>query len=320
MDFLSVKLMGGSAMRKNYRLSAQDGVHKLHVVIWEPEVEVRAVLQISHGMQEYIERYDEFANYMNRFGIVVIGHDHMGHGHTVNSDEEFGYFYRDNMSARVVRDLYHVTKAAKKRYPSLPYFLLGHSMGSFLARRYLMTYGEEIDGALIVGTGRQLPPVLCAARAIEFISEKIMGEKYRSRLIDQLAFGSYNAKIKHPKSSSDWLCTNQTILDKRSRDKYCLFKFTNNGFKTLFDTLAFIQNEKNIKRIPKSLPIFFLAGMEDPVGAYGKGVKEVYGKYLKAGMRNLSIKLYPGDRHEILLEIDREKVYEDIYEWLQPFL
>ena len=145
-------------------LTSNDGVHKLHVVIWQPEENIRAVMQISHGMIEFIERYDGFARYLNEQGIVVIGNDHLGHGHTAGSDEDLGYFCPDRKSETVVKDLHTVTEYAKKEYPGIPYFLFGHSMGSFMARRYLMTYGDELTGAILCGTGEQTSATLFAGK------------------------------------------------------------------------------------------------------------------------------------------------------------
>jgi len=303
-------------MRKNLSLSSQDRKQKLHIVMWKPEGEVKAVLQISHGMQEYIERYDEFANYLNSKGILVVGNDHMGHGHTADSEEELGYFYKKHSSEKVVRDLHRVTRATMKRYPDIPYFLFGHSMGSFLARRYIMTYGNELTGAIICGTGYQPEIALLTGKIAAAVSAAVKGEKHRSKFIDKASFGTYNKKIENVEDPMDWLSTKRETVEKRKGDIYCEFKFTNNGYKMLFDTIEYIQKKKNIEQIPKRLPLFLIAGKEDPVGNYGEGVEQVYHSFEKAQIRDVEMKLYEGMRHEILLEKDSQKVYDDVYAWL----
>ncbi len=311
------KYRGGELMKKNFRLPSKDGKHQLHVVMWIPKEPVRAVVQISHGMVEYIERYEEFAEYANAHGILVVGNDHLGHGHTAQNEQELGYFCKRHMSKTVVADLHRVTKATKKQYPDVPYFLLGHSMGSFLARRYLMTYGKELSGAILCGTGRQLPPVLTFGRMVENVMERVKGEDYRSKVFDRMVFGTYNRKVEHPVGENDWICSVPEVVEKKNGEIHGSFIFTLNGFRTLFDTIAYIQQPAHINRIPKKLPLFFIAGSEDPVGDYGRGVQEVYECYRKAGIKNLAIKLYEGDRHEIFNEEDRQEVFEDVMDWLQ---
>lgn len=220
------------------------------------------------------------------------------------------------MSATVVDDLHRVTQYAKKEYPGVPYFLLGHSMGSFMARRYLMTYGEELTGAVIMGTGRQPGIVLAAGKLLAGVIGACKGEEYRSELIRRISFGSFNARIPKKRTESDWLTKDEGIIDEYRKNKYCTFSFTINGYRTLFDVLTFIQKKENIAKIPKRIPIFMVAGTDDPVGEYGKGVEYVYDEYRQAGIEDIMIRLYEGDRHEILNELDREDVYRDIYDWI----
>lgn len=308
-------------MAKRYlKLPSRDGVHQLNVVVWEPETEIRAVVQISHGMVEMIERYEDFALFLNKHGFAVVGNDHLGHGQTAGCDEDLGYFCPRNMSATVVADLYRVTRAAKKRYPNVPYFLLGHSMGSFMARRYLMTYGNELTGAIICGTGSQKKSVLLAGKAVSGVMKLVLGDRFRTKLLKWNAFGTYQNRIPNPRTQSDWLTRDEAIVDFCIGNKYCNFDFTVNGYRTLFDVLDFIQNKRNVERIPKTLPILFIAGEADPVGNYGKSVKAVYAAYKEAGIKKVNIRLYPDDRHEILNELDRDKVYADVLLWIERSL
>lgn len=303
-----------------FKLPSRDGIHKLHVVFWKPEQEVRGVVQISHGMIEMIERYDAFAHYLNHNGFAVIGNDHLGHGLTAGRDEDLGYFCRKNMSATVVADLHRVTRYAKKHYSDVPYFLLGHSMGSFMARRYIMTYGNELTGAIIIGTGRQSTLTLVAGKALSAFIRFTRGDRYHSELIERIAFHNYLSHIKNPRTESDWITRDEKIVDLYCENKYCNFKFTVNGYRTLFEVLTFIQKDYNIENIPRELPLLFLAGGMDPVGNYGKSVNEICCEYKKKGINDVSMKLYPDDRHEILNELDKEQVYSDILRWLENHL
>lgn len=302
--------------RKDFGIPSKDGIHKLHVVLWEPEGEVKAVVQISHGMIEMIDRYEEFALYLNRHGYAVIGNDHLGHGLTAGNDADLGYFCPRNMSATVVADLHRVTKYARKKYKNKPYFLLGHSMGSFMARRYLMTYGMDLDGAIICGTGSQSWMVLIAGTIVSNALRLVLGDRFRSKLLEINAFGAYQKRIPNPRTKSDWMTRDTAIVDFCRGSKYCSFIFTINGYRTLFEVLSFIQKKQNVGRIPKELPLFFIAGGQDPVGHYGKDVRKVSASYERVGVEDVSLKIYEEDRHEVLNELDRDQVYKDVLSWL----
>lgn len=305
---------------KELQIASKDGIHKLHVVVWEPQQEVKAVVQISHGMVEFIERYSDFAAYLNQRGFVVAGNDHLGHGKTAGCDEDLGYFCPENMSATVVEDLHQVTVEMKKQYPNVPYFLLGHSMGSFMARRYIMTYGKELTAAVISGTGSQPSIVLAAGKFICSMIALFHSDRYRSSFVKKISFGGYNKRIPQVRTENDWLTKDEAIVDWYNSNKYCTFSFTINGYRTLFDVLTFIQKKENIKKIPTELPLFFVAGADDPVGGYGKMVEAIYEQYKQAGVKDISCKLYQDDRHEILNETDRMTVYEDIAKWLEAHI
>lgn len=302
-------------MVKNMELPSNDGVHKLHVVVWQPDGEPKAVLQLSHGMIEFIERYEGLAQYLNEQDILVIGNDHLGHGHTAGSDEDLGYFCPKHMSETVVKDLHTVTEYAKKEYPGIPYFLLGHSMGSFMARRYLMTYGDELTGAILCGTGEQTSATLFAGKTAAGILGAFKGQRYRSEFIRKTSFKGYNDRFEK-RTENDWLTKDQSIVDWYNGHKFCTFGFTINGYKTLFEVLTYIQKQENYNKIPKNLPVYMIAGEDDPVGNYGEGVKHIYQQYKDSGIKDISIKLYPNDRHEILNELDKETVYADVADWI----
>ncbi len=301
----------------NITIPSTDNKNKLHVVVWKPEDKVRAIVQISHGMIEYIERYDEFARFLNSHGILVIGNDHLGHGRTAACEDDYGYF-GEGKSRTVVEDLHEVTKYAKKQYGiNIPYFLLGHSMGSFMARRYLITYGKELSGAVLCGTGYTPTHVLITGKFVCGIIKFFKGERYHSDFIKKASFAGYTKRIADIQSSNDWISVNRENVKKYNNDKLCSYDFSINGYQTLFNVLSFIQNKKNYVNIPDLLPIYMVAGSEDPVGNYGKGVEKIFEQYKKSGIKDIEIKLYKDDRHEILNEDDKEVVYKDILYWIE---
>lgn len=304
------------SVKKEFFLDSNDNSTKLHVVMHIPEGEPVAVLQISHGMVEYIDRYDDFAKYLNDYGIIVIGNDHLGHGASVVSKDNFGYFSEKKGNRILIEDLHAVTKYAKEKYKNLPYFLLGHSMGSFYARQYICDYGNELDGAIIMGTGNQ---PLCAAIAgivLTWIMAIFKGWKYRSKFIDKMAFGGYNKKFTPSRTDKDWLSKDKEKVDEYLADERCTFIFTLNAYNNMFRGIARLHKKSLLKKMPKELPLFVVAGNEDPVGNFGRGVKKFSENLKKVGMKNVLLKLYPDDRHEILNETDRLVVYNDIKNWI----
>lgn len=303
--------------KEDFYFGSRDGEHRIHAIRWIPENEKPVcVLQIIHGMSEYIDRYDEFARYLAGRGILVVGDDHLGHGKSVNPGEPYGYFCKEDAATVLVRDEHRLKKIIQEQYQGIPYIILGHSMGSFIARNYLIRYGSGIDGAIIMGTGMQPMARIAVVRVLAGIQSLFCGPRHVSRLIDRLAFGTYNRRIESPKTSSDWLCANEESVERYLEDPLCGFVFTVNGFQTLMKLLWNLNNTGKLEKMPRQLPVFFVAGEEDPVGDYGKAVTEVYESYIRLGMEHVQIKLYPGDRHEILNEKDRENVYGDIYRWI----
>nr|WP_302598211.1 alpha/beta fold hydrolase [uncultured Cellulosilyticum sp.] len=305
--------------RETYYISSTNGKNKLHTMVWRPE-EVKGILQISHGMIEHIGRYDDFAKFLVSKNILVVGNDHLGHGKTVKCESELGYFDAEDGSKTVVDDLYEVTKKMKQEYPNVPYFVLGHSMGSFMIRRYLMTYGEAINGALIMGTGHQSKVALAAGNIVYATLKVLKGTDYRSKFVNEVILGGYNRKFAPNRTPNDWVSRNEKAVDAYMRDPYCTFSFTINGFKTIFDTFSFINKKSNINKIPKDLPIFFVSGDKDPVGNNGKGVTQIYNTYKALGISKAQLKLYPESRHEILNDLDYKEVYQDIYSWIESNL
>lgn len=303
--------------KEDFYFGSRDGEHKIHAIRWIPETEKPVcILQIIHGMTEHVDRYDEFARFMAGKGILVVGDDHLGHGKSVNPGEPFGYFCKEDAATVLVRDEHRLKKIMQEEYQGVPYIILGHSMGSFIARNYLIRYGSGIDGAIIMGTGMQSRFGLAIGRLIAAVQILLGGAKRESRLLDRLSFGSYNKRIESPKTSSDWLCANAESVERYMADPLCGFVFTANGFQTLMKLVWNLYDAEKLKKMPRQLPVLFLAGEEDPVGNYGRAVTAVYESFRELGMEHVQMKLYPGDRHEILNEADRVEVYGDIYRWI----
>lgn len=306
--------------KKEYYTKSTNRKNKLHVIIWKPEGNVRAILQISHGMTEHIDRYDRMARYLTKNDILVIGNDHLGHGKTAKDKDELGYFPTKELSKTVVDDLYKVSQKIQAAYPDVPFFLMGHSMGSFMARRYMMTYGDGLDGAILMGTGSQSNIALEAAKIIDSALILLMGERFRSKLMLYLAFGSYNKRIRPLRSNNDWLSRDAERVTKYDDDPYAGFAFTLNGYRVLFDVLSYIQDKKHIQNLPKNVPVLFLSGAEDPVGHYGADIPKICQEWKRAGVKNIRMKLYNEDRHELLNELDYEQVQKDILRFLEKYI
>lgn len=304
-------------MRDEFYFPSKDGNTEIHTIEWKPDTEVKAVLQICHGMVEYIRRYDEFAQFLCEQGYYVVGNDHLGHGKSVQAKSEYGFFHEKYGNACVLGDIHTLRQRTMKKYPDVPYFMLGHSMGSSLLRQYIQMYGNGLSGAVLMGTvadhrksellfGKRLCSLMAAFR----------GWHYRSKLVDSLAVGSYNKKFKPAHTRADWITSDKELLDAYVADPMCSFMFTVNAYYSMFTGMLRMQRKEGVYMIPKGLPILFVSGAEDPVGNYGKGVRRIYEKYNAAGIHDISLRLYTGDRHEILNETDRKEVYKDLLRWL----
>lgn len=292
-----------------------NGVGKIHCCKWTPDGEVKAVVQIIHGIAEYIERYDDFACFLNSFGYVVVAEDHMGHGQSVNGEGAQGYFNGGWFAA--VSDSYSLLKKSKTEYPDVPYVLFGHSMGSFMARTILCKYPDSgIAAAIICGTGWQPRMILPAGIGIsEAVCRKI-GEKNPSEKLQNIVFGSYNNKVEHPRTVFDWLSRDSQIVDAYIADPLCGFTASCGLLRDMMCGIRYVEKTEHLKQMQKNLPVLFIAGGDDPVGNYGKGVRQAAAEFRKSGMSDVSEKIYPLCRHEILNEINRKEIYQDIHNWI----
>ncbi len=275
--------------------------------------EIKGIIQIVHGMAEHTDRYLDVADYLSDRGFFVIMNDHAGHGRSVKSDADDGYFSEKDGWLCLVDDVYEVTKIAKKEVPGKKLIIWGHSMGSFITRKYIAKYKDSADAAVICGTSGANPGA-AAGILIANVVAKLKGSKYKSKLINNIAFGTYNKRFEGD-TGFEWLSVNEDNVKKYVADPKCGFLFTAVGFRDLFSVLKDVSSPDWYKQVPADLPMFLISGEDDPVGAYGKGVKEVYDKLNASGHTNVKIKLYPGLRHEIHNEKTNAVVYDDIAEF-----
>lgn len=307
-------------MKQEFFYPSKDKITQIHAIRWVPEGTPRAILQICHGMQEYIDRYDDFASFLMEQGIYVVGNDHLGHGLSVVSEDRHGYFSAERGNERVIKDIHNLRLNTMMSNLHIPYFMLGHSMGSFLVRQYIRQFGDGLAGVIIMGTGAQSSLTLAAAKTICRIIASSRGWEYRSKLVNDLACGSYNKRFEPARTAHEWLTKDAAIVDKYEADPWCTFRFTLNAYYNMFCGIQAAQSRERIKAIPRDLPLLLVSGTEDPVGSFGKGVKAVQDQYRQCGMRDVRMKLYEGDRHEILNETDRQVVYQDLLDWMEERL
>jgi alpha-beta hydrolase superfamily lysophospholipase len=304
--------------KKEFYYPSVDGKTQIHAIRWEPEGKPKAILQIIHGMIEFIDRYDDFAKFLTEHGYLVTGEDHLGHGASVISDEYHGYFGKDG-NAYVIADIHQLRLMMSEEFPDVPYTMLGHSMGSFLIRQYITEkdgrYAEGLSGVIVMGTGWQPNAILHFGKAVATILGKNkVGAK--AKLIDTLSFGSNLKHIENPRTISDWLTKDEKIVDWYRAQPWCTFNFSPNGYYHMFDGMLKAHDVERMKKLPEGLPILFTSGAEDPVGAWGEGVRKAFMVYTENTKCDVSIKLYDDDRHEILNETDKDVVYKDMLEFL----
>ena len=286
--------------RNEFTFPSADGKTGINAVEWLPEGRPRAVLQVSHGVAEYVLRYEPLAEYLTARGFAVAGHDHLGHGGSVAPGGARLYFGPKGSWNWVVDDLYTRYNLLKKQFPDIPLFLLGHSMGSFLARTYLIRYPGTVDGAVIMGTGQMSPALVAAGRAVAALERRRVGEDQASPTVDRLAFGAYNQQFAPNRTGFDWLSLNPENVDRYIADPLCGGSASIGLFREMLGGLRFIAKPGNLKKMNANTPVLFLSGAMDPVGECGRGVRRAYRSFLKAGARDLSIQLYPELRNEIV--------------------
>ncbi|MBR3436592.1 MAG: lysophospholipase [Lachnospiraceae bacterium] len=301
--------------KTEFYIPSNDGITKLHGYAWAPDVQPRFILQLVHGMVEYIDRYDAFASFLAANDIAVIGHDHLGHGKSITDESKLGFFAEKEGYRIVIDDMHAVTEEGKKRFPGVKNYILGHSMGSFMVRRFLAVYPKDVDGAIIMGTGYIPAGLAGVGKTMSKVVKGTRGGFHQSKLLTNLALGSNNKPFEPARTPCDWLSRNKQNVDKYMADPLCGFMFTASAYADFFTVIQKIAKLEDYDKIPRDLPLLLTSGELDPVG--GKdAVEKLAADYEKLGFTDVTVQLYPEDRHEILNEVDRDKVYADILAWL----
>lgn len=304
--------------KQEFYFDSRDNISKIHAVRYTPESrEPVCVVQIIHGMAEYIERYEEFARFLTERGCVVTGNDHLGHGKSVGDDKLYGYFCEQDPATVLVRDVHRLKKLTQKEYSTLPYVIVGHSMGSFILRNYITMYGSGITGAVIMGTGYRSRAAMRGTKLLVGLQKLFLGSRHVSRFSDKVSFGSYNRCIPDAKTPFDWLCKDEESVQRYMEDPLCGNIFTLNGFQALAELIYRAHDPKRLRKVPSGLPVLVISGDADPLGGYGKGIPKVCEGLRRAGVRDVEMHLCETGRHELLNEPERDQIMETIYDWMR---
>lgn len=309
------------SVQQEFRFPSADGSTTLYARTWAPEDGApRALFQIVHGISEHIGRYDDFACFLADHGFLVAAEDHLGHGRTPEDPNDLGFTAERNGWVKMTDNVKALHDKMRAAYPDLPYLLLGHSMGSFLARSYLIRYPSTVDACALLGTGQQPGPVLSAGLAACALERKRLGSHGRSALLQNLCFGAYNKQFKPNRTPSDWVCSVEAEVDRYVADPFCQVVPTVTLMGDMLGGIQFNQRKANLAQMDPTTPILFLSGGQDPVGSNGKGVRQAYQSFLDAGCRDVKLKLYPDGRHEMHNECNKDEVYQYILDWAQQHL
>ena len=304
---------------QQFTLPSNDGIHQSACYLWTPEAAPRGVVQIVHGVAEHVGRYNEVAEFLVNHGFVVCGEDHLGHGKTA-TDGIFGYFAPKNGWSLVLADVHNLRNYVENLFPTAPYFLLGHSMGSFLTRNYLIEHPNSLTGAILSGTGQEPAPLIAAGKLVASLECARLGDRGLSKIVHELSLGAYNKKFRSPRTSADWIARDESAVNDYLADELCQFKPTVSMFRDMMGGLQFIGNPHNVAKMGTETPIYFMSGDRDPVGGMGKGVEKVARLFRKLGCRDVTVRLYPDGRHEMFHEAERAEVFEDTLHWLDAHL
>lgn len=300
---------------ERFSIPSADGLTSLAAYAILPASSPRAMVQISHGMCEYFLRYEGFAEYLAEQGILVFGHDHLGHGHSAARAEDLGFTVAGGGADCLCKDVAALARHMKERFPTLPLFLFGHSMGSFIARAVLEEDASLYHAAILCGTGGPDTPA-GAGKCLASLLMALRGERHRSRMLKSIAFAGYNKKFEKNCDKNAWLTRDASVVEQYNADPFCTYVFTLRAYHDLFTLVERVSRRAWAQRIPRGLPLFLISGEMDPVGSWGKGVRLVDAALREAGVRDLTLRLYPDMRHEILNEIGREDVWKEILEWI----
>jgi alpha-beta hydrolase superfamily lysophospholipase len=306
-------------MPRNNTFTATDG-KTIHYLSWIPRAETQAVVQIVHGMAEHAARYEHTAKYLNQQGYTVYANNHRGHGQTAENQTELGFFAEENGWQRAVEDIRELTEIIKEKEPGKPIVLLGHSMGSFMARTLMILYPETYQAVVLSGTAAGAGITGKIGKLLAEHAVKKSGARTPNKKLDQMSFGSYGKAFEPNRTKFDWLSRDPEQVDAYVDDPYCGFICTSQFFVDLLTGLDFINNRKRQLGMRMDLPVLIASGTMDPVGGFGKGVQKVYDQFKKLGMQDVTLELFEHARHEILNETNREEVEQVIESWMRSKL
>ena len=309
-----------AAMQENdFRLKAEDAT-PLFVRSFSPAKEPRAVVQIAHGMAEHSARYARVAEALCEHGFAVYAMDHRGHGHTAQTPADLGFFAEQDGWLKVVGDQITLLEELKSRHPGLPVFLLGHSMGSYIARGVASRRGNELAGLLLSGTTHDRPLTYQASRVIAAAERTRLGNRGFSKVISRLTFESFNGRFPSPRTDNDWLSRDPAEVDKYENDPFCGFPCSTQLWLDVLGGLAEICTPEFVARIPKTLPIYVMAGEFDGVNSRLAGIRKLRRAFEAAALQSVTVRVYPGARHELFNEINRDEVTREMIAWLEQQL
>lgn len=301
-------------MKKDeFYFESSSGNDKICAYEYSCEQEPKAVVQLVHGMAEHISRYDEFAAFLNSRGYAVLGHDHLGHGKSAK-EGAYGFMAHSDGWRYMVEDVKKMTDMIEEKYPGKPIIMFAHSMGSKIGRIYLAECGARLYKCVLSGLTEKVK-WMGISSAILTRKRKQKGPAAKDDFLQKAAFGKHNRRIENPRSPNSWLSRDEEMVCKYDEDPMSGFQFTISGFGDLMELSKRIFAKGFFESVPKDLPVLVAAGAEDPCGGYGKGVEREVEKMRKAGM-NVTLKLFPGARHEILNETNRQEVYAYIEDWM----
>jgi len=301
-------------IKSSGEFDSSNGRSKVKYYVYTPEGNPRAVVQIVHGMCEYFGRYDEVATYLCENGFVVCGHDQIGHGYSADGDDDLGFFADSDGDKYVVADVGLLRDIMKKKYRSLPYILIGHSFGSFVSRAYVATHNDAVDALILSGTAGQKQPV----GAGKFVCKALMlfkGKHHRSKFVGNMAFAGYNKRFEGS-TGYEWVTSDPEMLNKYAHDKFCTYIFTLQAFYDMFMLISYIQSDAWYDDMPKNLPIYIIAGENDPVGKYTEGIFPILEGLHDRDASDLEYKIYEGERHELYTGLKRQEAFADTVEWI----
>ncbi len=305
---------------QEFTFLSSTGKNTIHCLKCLPAGDPRAIVQIEHGIAEHMDRYRDFMKFLADHGYIVAGDDHLGHGKTIEAPSDQGFFAEENGWDYVIADIAKLHDLMHAEYPELPYVIFGHSMGSFLVRTFIIRHPDMYDAAIISGTGHQSPLMVFGGYTMAKMFVKKEGPHAIGTRLNDIAFGAYNKGFDSVRTDFDWLSRDPSVVDRYIADPLCGFVATVSLFRDMMGGIRFITDQKNIDLMNKDKPVYFMSGAADPVGENGKGVKRAYNAFCKAGLKDVMIRLYPEGRHEMLNEINKADVYQDILNWLQEKL